>query len=184
LTQAPSLVDGDGYFRPMTRQRKDFPPNTGFLEANPDLGEVERELRAQIQLAKKHIPRVSHVSAHMGTPTCTPQLKALVIKLAGEYGLRMEDGAGGLRYAAGFAGRTPAEREESLAQTLSRLTPGRWLLIEHPGADTPEMRGLGHVGYYYVAEERDAVTKAFTSPRVKQIVAQRGIRLIAYRDLP
>src|SRR5271165_6868571 len=29
LTNAPSLVDADGYFRPMTMQRPDFPPGTG-----------------------------------------------------------------------------------------------------------------------------------------------------------
>ena len=32
LTQAPSLVDEQGHFFPMTSQRPDFPPKTGFLE--------------------------------------------------------------------------------------------------------------------------------------------------------
>ena len=41
LTHAPSLVDADGYFRPMTSQRPDFPPHTGFVEANPKPEEVE-----------------------------------------------------------------------------------------------------------------------------------------------
>ena len=51
LTESPSLVDKQGHFYPMTSQRSDFPPNTGFLQANPKLEEVERELRAQIELA-------------------------------------------------------------------------------------------------------------------------------------
>src|SRR5262249_13094253 len=52
LTDAPSLVDADGYFRPMTKQHPDFPPDTGFVDSNPNLGEVERELRAQIEAAR------------------------------------------------------------------------------------------------------------------------------------
>ncbi len=83
-------MDSNGFFRPMTRQRKDFPPDTGFLDAKPKLEEVEAELRGQIELLKKHIPWVSHVSAHMGAATSTPELKAMVAKLCGEFGLRFE----------------------------------------------------------------------------------------------
>jgi hypothetical protein len=57
LTSAPSLVDKDGYFYPMVRQRKDFPPGTALLDAPPKLDEVERELRAQIEAGKKHRKR-------------------------------------------------------------------------------------------------------------------------------
>jgi predicted glycoside hydrolase/deacetylase ChbG (UPF0249 family) len=181
ITHAPSLTDENGYFRPMNAQRPDFPPNTGFLEARPKLEEVEQELRAQISLAKRHIPQVSHVSAHMGTAVITPELRALTERLAKEYGLRLEQTD--LRYAAGFRGKTAAERERSLVELLDKLGPGLWLLVEHPGADTPEMRALGHVGYYDVAAERDAVTRAFTSERVKQVVQRRGIQLLSYGDL-
>jgi len=181
LTHAPSLVDQDGYFRPMTSQRKDFPPDTGFLEAQPRLDEVERELRAQIELAKRRLPRVSHVSAHMFTAVCTPPLRALTARLAQQYKLRLEDT--GLSFAGGFPGNTPSEREAALLKLVQGLAPGRWLLVEHPGLDTPEMRALGHLGYYNVAAERDAVTKAFTSERVKQAIQTRGIKLMSYSDL-
>ncbi len=90
LTQAPSLVDAQGNFYPMTSQRPDFPPKTGFLECGWKIEEVEKELRAQIELAKKMIPQVSHLSSHMNTPTATPQLNALVQKLAKEYKLPIE----------------------------------------------------------------------------------------------
>jgi hypothetical protein len=181
LTCAPTLVDENGYFRPMTSQRRDFPPNTGFLEAKPDPAEVERELRAQIELARRHLPRLSHLSAHMGTATATPQLRAITRKLAQEYQLRLEDDS--LKHAGSFPGATPAEREAALLRLLETLTPGRWLLIEHPGADTPEMRAQGHPGYYNVASERAAVTVAFTSERVKSLVRERGVKLISYGEL-
>ena len=73
-----SLIDANGHFFPMTRQRPDWPPNTGFLDSNWKIGEVERELRAQIEMALRHLPKVSHVTAHMGTATSTPELKQLV----------------------------------------------------------------------------------------------------------
>jgi len=56
-------------------------------------------------------------------------------------------------------------------------------LIEHPGADTPEMRAQGHLGYDNVAGERAAVTFAFTSERVKARVRERGVKLISYAEL-
>src|SRR4051812_33077374 len=108
LTHAPSLVDADGYFRPMTTQRDDFPPGTGFVDAGtgPKLDEVERELRAQIEMARRHFgARLTHVSSHMFASRATPTLDSLTRRLAREYGLLMED-AGGLRYAPGFGPNT------------------------------------------------------------------------------
>jgi hypothetical protein len=183
LTQVPSLVDENGNFRPMNSQRKDSPPDTGFLEANPKLEEVERELRAQIELAKRHLPRISHVSAHMGTPVCTPQLRELTTRLAREYQLRLE--AEGVRGAPGFGGsaKSAEQKEQDLITVLEKLGPGQWLMVEHPAFDTPEMRVIGHKGYENVAADRDGVTKAFTSARVKEVIRRRDIKLISYADL-
>jgi len=182
LTEAPSLVDAQGHFFPMTSQRADFPPNTGFLESKWRIEEVEKELRAQIELAKKMIPQVSHLSSHMGTPTCTPQLRALVAKLAKEYKLPIETpGAQYLRWAADSKA-SAEQREAALVKALEEIGPGTWIVIEHPGADTAEMQAMGHKGYWEVASHRDGVTKAFTSPKVKEVIQRRGIQLASYRD--
>lgn len=182
ITHAPSLVDAQGHFFPMTSQRADFPPNTGFLQSKWKINEVEKELRAQIELAKRLIPQVSHLSSHMGTPTCTPKLKAMVEKLAKEYGLPLESSK--VKYAEGFSGKKTAEEKiAALVKICETLTPGDWLLIEHPGLDCPEMRAIGHQGYWNVAEDRDGVTRAFTSPQVMEIIQKRGIELIGYKDL-
>jgi predicted glycoside hydrolase/deacetylase ChbG (UPF0249 family) len=167
----------------MTSQRADFPPNTGFLQARPKLEEVERELRAQIELAVDKIPNVTHLSCHMGTASCTPELKALVEKLAVEY--RLPVGAEGARRAGRFSGKdtTAEQKEENLVRVLESLQPGLWLMVEHPGLDTPEMRAIGHRGYENVAQDREGVTRAFTSPRVKEVIRRRGIALISYGDL-
>lgn len=182
LTQAPSLVDGNGHFYPMTSQRSDFPPNTGFLESKWNIHEVEKELRAQIELAKKEIPQVSHLSSHMGTPTCTPELRALVQRLAKEYKLPVDTpGAKHFRWPADSKA-SAEQREAALVKALEALGPGVWILVEHPGLDTPEMRAIGHKGYWEVATHRDAVTKAFTSDNVKEVIKKRGIQLVSYGD--
>lgn len=185
LTQAPSLVDADGYFRPMTAQRPDFPPGTGFVDAGPKLDEVERELRAQIETARRHLgDRVTHVSAHMLAARATPALDSLTRRLAREYGLRMED-AGGLKYAGGFGPNTlsNADRARALVALVDTLKSGAWLLVEHAAYETPEMRAIGHKGYENVATDRAAVTHAFTSAEVKAAIARRGIRLVSYVDV-
>lgn len=184
LTNGPSLVDADGYFRPMTRQRADFPPNTGFVDAKPSLAEVERELRAQIETAKRHLGnRVSHLSAHMFAARATPELQTLTKGLAKEYGLRMEDT--GLKFAGSFGNSksTAEQREKALIDLVEKLKPGQWLIVEHPGFDTPEMRNIGHKGYENVAADRAAVTHAFTSAKVKDAIVRRKVRLVSYGDV-
>ena len=57
------------------------------------------------------------------------------------------------------------------------------MLLEHPAFDTPEIRAIGHKGYENVAEDRAAVTKAFTSERVKKVIVERGIRLMSYGEV-
>jgi len=180
VTHAPSLVDADGYFFPMTSQRKDFASNTGFLQSKYRLDEVEGELRAQIELARKHLPRVSHVSFHMGAAVATPDLRAVTMKLAKEFNLRTEVP----RSAGGWAGAfvSAEQKEQNLVTLLEKLQPGDWFVIEHPALDTPEMRAIGHKGYENVAADRVGVTRAFTSPKVKEVIARRGIKLISYAE--
>ena len=184
LTDAPSLVDADGYFRPMTKQRPDFPPDTGFVDANPNLGEVERELRAQVETARRYLGKqVSHVSSHMYAARATPELQSLTSRLAKEYGLWMEDA--NLKSAGSFGtnASTGEQREQALVELIEKLAPGKWLVVEHPALDTPEMRQIGHKGYENVAVHRAAVTYAFTSSKVKEAVARRKIKLIGYDDV-
>jgi predicted glycoside hydrolase/deacetylase ChbG (UPF0249 family) len=182
ITRSPSLMDEDGRFYPMNRQRSDFPPRTGFLDAKPKPEEVEAELRAQIELAKKRIGSISHMSAHMGTPVCTPEFRAIAEKLSKEYGLPV-DVPPGVRFARGFPQKlSPEEKEAWFAKMLEGLEPGLWLFIEHPGMDGPEMGAMGHIGYRDVALDREGVTRAFTSGKVKEVVAKRGIRLLSYAE--
>lgn len=177
LTHAPSLVDADGYFHPTTR---------AFADARPKLDEVERELRAQIETARRRLgARVTHVSTHMGAATATPELRALTAKLAAEYRLGTDDAGGRLKPAGSIGTNTLTsdQREKALLGLLERLEPGDWLLVTHPGFDSPETRALGHLGYENVATDRSNVRRALVSERAKKVLERRGITLIGYPDL-
>lgn len=184
LTCAPSLVDSNGYFFPKQKNWENPEATDAFWNANPDMQEVEQELRAQIEMAMKHIPQVSHLSAHMGVGGVDPKMSELVNRLAKEYGLDIDlDELGVGRARWGASGKDYFEtRERKLVEMLENLEPGAYLLVEHPGLNTPEMKGHGHSGYEYVATHRDAVTRSFTSDRVKDVIKKRGIKLISYKD--
>lgn len=186
LTWAPSLVDENGYFFPMARPRSDFPPNTSIAEADVNLAEAERELRAQIETAKRLVPRVAWISSHMGFSGSKPGLREVVERLSKEYNLpsprSVAPNAQGVD--AGYRGSDSAEvKTEAIAKALEQLTTGVWTMVDHPALDTPEMRAIGHTGYEYVAEDRSGVVKAWTSQRVLDVVKKRGITLTSWGEI-
>jgi chitin disaccharide deacetylase len=184
LTHAPSLVDADGYFFPMVWPNPNLPPKTSLRESSWTLAEVEAELRAQIETALRHLPRISHLSAHMGFTGLDPSVAALVRTLAKEYNLEAETEGEPLKRFPGWGRtRSATERIAHFVKTLDSLEPGTYLFIEHPAYDVPEMQALGHKGYEDVAADRAAVTAVFTSPEVKAAIQRNGIRLISYQDL-
>jgi len=184
LTPAPSLRDADGFFFPMVVANPNYPKRS--LAENPwRLDDVERELRAQIELVKRHVPRVSHVSSHMGCTSMRPDVKELTRKLTKEYGVDVwaeDHGVLPARYVGPHG--SSAEKIESFLAMLDQLEAGKtYLFVDHPGLDTPELRAIHHIGYEQVAMDRQGVTDTLTSPRVKERVRTRGIKLIGYRDL-
>jgi hypothetical protein len=102
LTHAPSLVDEYGFFFPMVWPRADFPAQTDLKSNSPDIGEIERELRAQIELGRAMIPNVTYTWAHMGFSSLSPEVGALV-----ERDRRPDDG----RRMAGDGSAKRADRE-------------------------------------------------------------------------
>ena len=182
LTHCPSLVDKDGYFFPMVWKNDNFPPNNSIIESNWKIEEVEQELRAQIEVSLKYQPQISHLSNHMGFISLDPKLKQLVEKLAKEYNLDTE--TNDLKYFAGW-GRDakPEERIDKFCENLEKLTPGKYLFVEHPAKDSEEMKTVGHKGYENVGLDREWVTRVFTSEKVKETIKKNGIKLISYADL-
>ena len=184
LTCSPSLVDSNGYFYPKQKNWEDENADDAFYNADPDIKEVEAELRAQIEMALKYIPQVSHLSSHMGATRVDDELAALENRLAREYGLDIDLSALGVQYARwGSDSRDDVStREQKLIDMLEDLENGLYTIVEHPGLDTPEMQAQGHPGYEHVASHRDAVTKAFTSEKVKAVIQRRNIQLVSYKQ--
>jgi predicted glycoside hydrolase/deacetylase ChbG (UPF0249 family) len=184
LTHAPSIVDPDGYFFPMVSPRPGLPPGRSIKEASWKLDEIERELRAQLDAAKKHLPQATYTWYHMGFTSVAPEVRELAAKLTKEYGLVQPADLGiqplGRIYESTDSGTVKAEK---LAARLETLEPGLWLQIDHGSTNDPEMQAIGHVGYEHVAADRSANVEMWKSPKVREVVKRRGIVLTNYRDL-
>jgi predicted glycoside hydrolase/deacetylase ChbG (UPF0249 family) len=184
LTHATSLTDADGYFYPTIWPRKNMPAGTALKDADWKIEEIEKELRAQIEMGKRKVPHVSHLSYHMGCASWDPKVRELCAKLAKEYELDVDPSEAGVRGFGGFGNaKTAEERIDRFVKRLEELKPGTYLFVEHPGINTPEMYAIGHTGYEDVAQDRDAVTAVFTSDKVENAVERLGIKLISYADL-
>lgn len=184
LTAVPSLVNEDGYFYPMVFPNKNY-PGQSISENKWKIEDVEREFRAQIEMALRHIPRISHVSAHMGCADLSKEVAAMTRRLAKEYKIDIDPDDYAVQQLPMQGPRnTPAEKAQSFIAALDKLQPGKtYLFVEHPGLDNAELRAIHHIGYENVAEDRQAVTDLLTDPRVRALIEKKGIRLIGYRDL-
>jgi predicted glycoside hydrolase/deacetylase ChbG (UPF0249 family) len=184
VTHAPSIADADGYLFPQVVPRKGFPANTSIRESAWKLDEIERELRAQLDLAKRHLPQASYTWYHMGFTMLAPEVRDLAAKLTKEYGL-VEPMALGIKPVGGVweSLDSGAAKADKLAAKLEALEPGLWLHIDHGSTDDAEMRAIGHLGYEQVAADRSANVAAWTSPKVREVIKRRGIELTNYREL-
>jgi predicted glycoside hydrolase/deacetylase ChbG (UPF0249 family) len=184
LTHCPSLMDEDGYFFPMVWQNRNFPADTSLDKSGWKLEEIEKELRAQIELARKYVPQITHLNGHMGFAGLDPKIGRLMDSLAKEYQLEIDTEKHRLQRFAGWKGAQSYEdRIKVFCDNLKRLEPGNYLFVEHPAFDCPEMQPIGHVGYETVAKDREWVTRVFTSKQVRQMINEKGIKLISYADL-
>lgn len=184
LTDCASLKDADGYFFPMIYPNKDY-PGQALTENKWTIADVEKEFRAQIEMAIRKIPRLSHISAHMGCVNISEEVKALSKRLAKEYQISIDPSDHQI-ISIGFVGNheTAAEKVAAFITMLDKLEKGKtYLFVEHPGLDNEELKAVYHIGYEQVAMDRQGVTDLFTNAKVKEAIKQRGIRLVSYKDL-
>ncbi|SEJ43324.1 hypothetical protein SAMN04487995_4703 [Dyadobacter koreensis] len=184
LTDCKSLQDTDGYFLPMIYPNKNYPKRS-IIENDWQLADIEKEFRAQIEMALKKIPRISHLSSHMGCTGITEDVKALTRKLAAEYKIPVHPEPkidGYVTYDG--ARKTSADKISSFIKMLEKLEAGKtYIFVDHPGLDDAELKAISHIGYENVAEDRQGVTDLFTSDKVKTAIKEKGIKLISYNDL-
>lgn len=182
VTHCPSLVDDDGYFFPMVWKNDNFPAGSSIQESEWKLDDIEKELRAQIEVSLKHVPHISHLSTHMGFTGLDPRIAELVDNLAKEY--KLEVNMENVQRFSGWSRDDAYEdRIDKFCQNLEKLTPGKYLYVEHPGHEGGEMESVGHKGYENVSTDREWVTRVLTSKKVKETIQKKNIKLISYKSL-
>ncbi len=186
ITQAPSLLDGDG----------GFPRTVTDVWDHADLDEVRRECRAQVERAVLWGFDISHLEAHRDALLLRPEFFDVYLELALDFGLplRLPDAA--LEPTVGFPIRDLAAREgvlfadraftvpahdgrEALLGMLSSLEPGLTEITLHPAVDTPELRAAAEDWAARVAD----LSLLVDDVEVAAAVAASGATTIGYRPL-
>ncbi len=158
ITNAPSLLDGDG----------GFPRTATDLGEHADVEEVRREGRAQIERAILWGFDLTHLSSHLQALCLRPELFDVYLDLAVEFrlpiGLPRSDldlGYPARELAADENILTPDhvvaapwghEARPMLDQALRELQPGVTELGIRPAIDTPEIRSVGPGWTAYVSD--------------------------------
>ena len=177
VDQVPSLVDPFGKFYGTRKE---------FFSHQPKISEVAKELRAQVDLAKRKGLNISYIDNHMGTAISTLEFQEEMEKIARENHIGISRYFGEQEVPNVFA----VAPDEKLAQALKNLNTitnsGLYLLVCHVGTDDAEMQAmtdLNATGPRNMARHRQAEADVLCSPEYKAALQEKGVRLVNYRDL-
>jgi chitin disaccharide deacetylase len=186
VTQAPSLLDGDG----------GFPRTCDDLWDHADLDEVRRECRAQIERAILWGFDVSHLTSHLSAMVLRPEFFDVYVDLAVEFQLPVRLPSSVTEREVGFPFRHLAREDGVLfpdhfvaaRQFGSRhrverlvldLQPGVTEIHLQPAIDTPEVRAITPHWEGWVDD-----FELVTNPEGLQALLDRtGATLIGFRML-
>ena len=186
ITQAPSLLDGDG----------GFPRTVTDVWDHADVDEVRRECRAQLERAVLWGFDLSHLGTHLDALLLRPEFFDVYLELAVDFGLPLrllsaddERQVGfPVRQLAADAGVVFADRFATLPAWANRtvflefvadLSPGLTELTLHPAIDTPELRAITDDWETRVAEHVLMVAdRGFD-----RLIEEAGATRIGYRPL-
>ncbi len=176
-TEVPSLVDAFGKF---------FGSRREFFLHQPTAEDVAKELRAQLDLASRKGLKFSYCDYHMGTALSALEFQEELEKLAVEYRIGIS------RYfnetdSDKVYSVAPENKLEEGIKIIEGLEEGnRYLLVVHPGLDTPEMAAmtdLNAFGLKNMSKHRQAVTDMLCHPKFREAIEKKGIQLINYNQL-
>lgn len=196
--RVPSLVDEDGYMWGGVEK----------LAKHAKAEEVEIELRAQIELAKKLGVPISHFDTHMGSVMARPDLVAVYVKLALEYQkpilwlrkLTPEERDEYPHFAAVldqsvreldklklpvldallqyYGGDDLPQREKTYRTAIQQIKPGATQLIIHASVDGPELEAITTSHL-----RRNQDYELFSNPEVREWIESQGIELTSWKRL-
>lgn len=173
----PSLVDESGHF---------FHSSDDVYNNNPDMDEVEKELRAQIERAMASGLDIDYVDYHMGTVINHPDIRKVTEKLAEEYELGMFGYFGEESYSPHYRA-APKDKADSLVAMLPKLEPGYNYLITHVGINNEELGAMKDMNtgspLAEMAVNRQAELDALTSKKFRKALQKSDVELISYEEL-
>jgi predicted glycoside hydrolase/deacetylase ChbG (UPF0249 family) len=186
ITQAPSLLDGDG----------GFPRTLDDLWDHADVEEVRRECRAQIERAILWGFDVSHLSSHLGALEFRPEFFDVALELAVEFRLPLRLSSQSVERSVGFPFRRLAAEEGvcapdylvrsrarpgrvALDRLLGDISPGVTEVVFRPAVDTAELRALAP-DWASLVDDYDVVT---VGQSLRALAARAGVTLIGYREI-
>lgn len=176
--EVSTLTDSNGHF---WASEKDFASNS------PNLEEVEKELRAQIERSLNESVKVDYIDTHMLTAESTPELLAIVKKLSEEYKIPLSGHNGEVIITLWD---TPPERKtDSLVYLIDHLEKDKVnLLVMHVGLNTPEMDAFYDLNTPADPDKielhRSKELEALTSQSFKEALKRNDVEVITYRHYP
>jgi len=186
ITQAPSLLDGDG----------GFPRTVDDLWDHADLDEARRELRAQIERAILWGFDVSHLDSHLGVLQLRPEFFDVYLDLAVEFRLPIRLPSAETERAIGFPFRSLAAEEgivfpdrfaygrgvgsrRVVERAIHDLEPGVTELHLRPAIDAAEQRAFDDDWSHRVDDHH---LLCFDSD-LPVLLRRYGVEVIGYRRL-
>lgn len=177
----------------------------GFLHASVDsvyssatIGEVEKELRKQIEKAKQFGIDVTHFDSHMGALFGRPDYLKLYIQLGRENKVPVMLPAVIKPMLGSFLtdkdvlvdaiyGASPSDFENSMenyyAGVLDTLKAGFNIMIIHAAYNDKEMQSVTIDHPDWGAAWRQADYDFFTSEKCKKLLKDRNIKVITWREV-
>ena len=178
----PSIVNPDGFFL----SHAEIPR----LYAQANLGDVEREFRAQIERVLGFGLQPTHLDWHCVLDGGRPDILELTLQLCSEHGLAMRVNGPELRETLIAAGKpandTPiidgyslpvVEKNAIWAKMLGDLQPGFHQWAAHVSTGDEEAQAMEPKAWRVRKTDFDF----FTSDEAKALVAKHGIVLVDYR---
>lgn len=185
LTQAPSLLSGEG----------GFPRTLDDLWEHADPDEVRRELRTQIERAQAWGIDVTHLAPHLTAITLRPEFFDIYVELAVDFALPVRLPSTVTARQAGFPFRQLAADEgvvfpdhfdhdwragsrDRVFAAIDALAAGVTEIHIQPTIDSPEVRGFSAVAEAWIDDLALAL-----DPALHAHLERAGATLIGYRDL-
>lgn len=162
-----TLVNERGIFYPSPRE---------LIDRKPSLGEIELEVKAQLDLAREYGFKITYLDTHMRFEWIDSNLTDMLVRLC-----RSE----GLIYYKPYEKYVPmepaiADPTDRLLEAIPKLDGGPYLWLTHPdylGKETVAIMGES------VAAERDTERRMLLDGRIREAMTQHNINSVRYDDI-